>query len=223
MSACGFQSGPRPASIAAMRPAKPSARAKAPAPGAPAAGGADGELEALRAQVAELQAKLARAEQLADTDVLAPVLNRRAFVREIERAIAGVARYGVAASLIYFDLDGFKAVNDRYGHAAGDAVLTAAAERLLTRVRRSDIVGRMGGDEFAVILGQADTRRAAAKAAELAHAIAAEPVSFEGVVMKVTASWGVCEIARDGSAESTLAKADAAMFLRKKPDRRVKT
>ena len=173
------------------------------------------ELKALRAQVAQLQAKLARTEQLADTDVLAPVLNRRAFVREVERVIAAVTRYGVVASLIYFDLDGFKAVNDRYGHAAGDAVLTAAAQRLLARVRRADIVGRLGGDEFAVILGRADARHASVKAADLAHAISAEPVRFEDAVIAITASWGVSEIIPGRSAASTLAKADAAMFLRK--------
>ena len=188
-------------------------------PDDPRADPRDIELMALREQVAQLQARLAQLEQLADTDVLAPVLNRRAFVREIDRTIAAVARYGAPASLIYFDLNGFKLVNDRYGHAAGDAVLTAVAERLVVRVRRADVVGRMGGDEFAVILGQADARSAGAKAAGLAHAISSEPVRFEGAVIPIAASWGVCEIDPDGSPESVLAKADAAMFLRKPESR----
>lgn len=200
------------------RPAPPSVSANAPSAGAPSAVASDQELEALREQIATLEAKLALAEQLADTDVLAPVLNRRAFIRELDRAIAGVARYGVPASLIFFDLDGFKAVNDRYGHAAGDLALTAVAERLLAKVRRSDIVGRLGGDEFAVILGQADAQRAGARARDLAATISAEPAPVHGSEVWIKASWGVCEITPDRSAEQILAVADAAMFLRK-PDR----
>jgi len=200
------------------RPAPPSLAANTPSPGAPSAPARAQEIDVLRERIAELEARLAHAEQLADTDVLAPVLNRRAFIRELDRTIAGVARYGVPASLIFFDLDGFKAVNDRYGHAAGDAALTAVAERLLSKVRRSDIVGRLGGDEFAVILGQADAQRASTRARELATTIGSEPAPLGGVELWITASWGVCEITPDHSAEQILAVADAAMFLRK-PDR----
>ena len=197
------------------RPATPSPATNAPSPGAPSALVPAQEIDALREQIAELEARLARAEQLADTDVLAPVLNRRAFIRELDRATAAVARYGVPASLIFFDLDGFKAVNDRYGHAAGDSVLTAVAERLLAKVRRSDIVGRLGGDEFAVILGQADAQRAGGRARDLAAIISAAPAPADGAQVWIKASWGVCEITPDRSAEQILAVADAAMFLRK--------
>ena len=198
-----------------MRPPKPSATARAPAPGVPAAGTPADELTALRAQVAELQAKLARAEQLADTDVLAPVLNRRAFVREIERAIAAVARYGTAASLIYFDLDGFKAVNDRYGHAAGDAVLIAVAERLIADVREADIVGRIGGDEFAILLQHADLNGANIKASALALTVSSAPIRFDGHDIPVSVTFGVRQVGAVDSAEQALSEADAAMYLRK--------
>lgn len=173
------------------------------------------EVEDLRRQVELLTARLAEAEALADTDALTPVLNRRAFLRELERTIAEVSRYHAPASLLYFDLDGFKAVNDRYGHPAGDAVLTMVAGQLISQVRRSDVVGRLGGDEFAVILAHADVKAARDKAEALGRRIAAMSVDADGVQIRVKASWGVSEIQGDEGAEQALARADAAMFLRK--------
>ena len=122
------------------------------------------EIETLRQELGAMGRRLAEAERLADHDVLTPLLNRRAFVREMQRAIALTRRYDIPASVIYFDLDDFKGVNDRYGHAAGDAVLIAVAERLLAHVREADAVGRIGGDEFAVLLQHADFTAAQAKA-----------------------------------------------------------
>ena len=114
------------------------------------------ELAQLRAQVEALSEQLAEAERRADIDVLTPLLNRRAFMREVQRAIAVARRHDIPASVIFFDLDGFKAINDRYGHAAGDAALVAVAQRLQHDVRESDVVGRLGGDEFAILLQHAD-------------------------------------------------------------------
>ncbi len=197
----------RPATGRALAGAPPT---KDPAPDDPGA-----EIEALRQEVASLKARLARAEELADADVLTPVLNRRAFLRELNRSVDLVRRYGNPAALIYFDLDGFKDVNDRFGHPAGDAALMAVAERLLNNVRLSDVVGRLGGDEFAVILARADAATAQVKARALAAAIAAAPVLFEGARVELKASFGVREIDGIAPAEQVLAAADAAMFLRK--------
>lgn len=188
---------------------------QAPDPSAPDAEALVRELEVLREEVALLKARLAEAEELADADVLAPVLNRRAFLRELKRAIAFVGRYGGSAALLYFDLDGFKTVNDRFGHAAGDAALTAVAERLLGHVREADIVGRLGGDEFGVILTKTDGAAATQKAQALLAAIASEPVCAEGAQIRLTASCGIREIGGLSSAEQVLAEADAAMFLQK--------
>ena len=91
-------------------------------------------------------------EARADIDPLTDIFNRRGFERELKRSLAYVKRYGTRAALIYLDLDGFKPVNDRHGHAAGDAVLKAVAAMLARKVRASDVVARIGGDEFAVIL-----------------------------------------------------------------------
>ena len=169
----------------------------------------------LKAELAATQARLAEAERLADHDALAPVLNRRAFVRELQRTIAYCERYGADASLVFFDLDGFKAVNDTHGHAAGDAALRAVAAILCAHVRESDLVGRLGGDEFGVILAQADNAAAAVKAASLAQQIEAETILFEGRRVRVGASFGVRTFEKGVDAAQMMAEADAAMFVRK--------
>jgi diguanylate cyclase (GGDEF)-like protein len=173
------------------------------------------EVAYLREEVARLNARLAEAEGLADTDVLAPVLNRRAFLRELSRIISFVGRYESSASLLYFDLDGFKSVNDRFGHPAGDAALRTVAGRLLAHVRESDIVGRLGGDEFAVILVQATGAVAKVKAETLMEVLSEAPVAFDGAEFTVSATCGVCELTPELTAEQALSRADAAMYLRK--------
>ena len=173
------------------------------------------EVEALRLELAAMGQRLADAERLADRDVLTPLLNRRAFVREVQRAIALTRRHKTPASVIYFDMDGFKQINDRYGHAAGDAVLIGVAEQLLAAVREADVVGRIGGDEFAVLLQHADAPAATAKAAVLAQAVAQTPVMCDGQAMAMRLTWGVRQVGAVDSAEQALAEADAAMYLRK--------
>ena len=174
------------------------------------------EIDDLRGEVARLKSKLAEVEELADRDALTPLLNRRAFLRELSRIRTFSQRYASPASLVYFDLDGFKAVNDRFGHAAGDAALQAVAARLIANVRESDIVGRMGGDEFAVILVQADRQTALAKAATLSRAIESSPIQFGDWSAPLHISYGVAEITANLEADAILAEADAAMFLRKR-------
>ncbi|MBS0333781.1 MAG: diguanylate cyclase [Proteobacteria bacterium] len=178
-----------------------------------------GEIDDLRGEVGRLKRRLEEAEDLADRDALTPLLNRRAFVRELGRIKTFAQRYGSPASLVYIDLDDLKGVNDRLGHAAGDAALKAVAERLQSQVRESDIVGRMGGDEFAVILAQADQQTAEAKAAALARAIEAEPLRFGEWSAPIHISWGVQEITADAEPEALVSQADAAMFVRKRQRR----
>jgi diguanylate cyclase (GGDEF)-like protein len=178
-----------------------------------------GEIDDLRGEVGRLKDRLTETEGLADRDALTPLFNRRAFLREVGRVGAFAQRYGGAASLVYFDLDGFKAVNDRYGHAAGDAALRAVAERLSANVRESDIVGRMGGDEFAVILVQADRATAEAKAEALVRAIGGEPLAFGEAATPIRLSFGVCEIDQAREPEAIVAEADAAMYAAKRARR----
>lgn len=170
------------------------------------------EIDGLRAEVGQLKGRLAQAESLADRDTLTPLLNRRAFVRELGRVSAFAQRYDSPASLVYFDLDGFKAINDRQGHAVGDAALQAVAERLSANVRESDVLGRMGGDEFALILVQSDQARAEAKAASLADAVERDPVDAGGVSVQLRVSYGVREISPDVDPETLVSRADGAMY-----------
>jgi diguanylate cyclase (GGDEF)-like protein len=173
------------------------------------------ERDAARAEAERLRRRLAEVEQLADRDPLTPVLNRRAFMRELGRAAAFCSRYGAPASLVYFDLDGFKAVNDRFGHAAGDAVLEAVARGLLDHVRESDLVARLGGDEFAVLLAQAEEGAAHAKARALVAELEREPVAADGRSIPVRVSAGVRAFEPGLTPARWLAEADAAMFVHK--------
>ncbi|CAN7643619.1 GGDEF domain-containing protein [Phenylobacterium sp. LjRoot225] len=184
-----------------------------PTPGGPAE--LARENAELRAELARLKARLEEAEGLADRDALTPLFNRRALVRELVRTCDFTERYGASASLAYFDLDGLKAINDRFGHAAGDAALKAVAAQLLGHIRGSDVAGRMGGDEFAVILAQTNGFQAEAKAESLAAAIAAAPVEGLPPSMQVKVSWGVAEIRAAADPEAVIAEADAAMYAKR--------
>jgi diguanylate cyclase (GGDEF)-like protein len=166
------------------------------------------EVEASRVRVAELEARI-------DIDPLTETLNRRGFEREIRRSLAYIKRYGTAAALIYLDLDEFKPVNDRHGHAAGDAVLKAVAAALVRQVRASDVVARIGGDEFVVLLWNLTDTAAHAKAAALEAAVYATPVRFGASTLVVGASAGVALIGPLDTPAEVLARADAAMYARK--------
>ena len=149
------------------------------------------EVDALAAQLQDSRARILDLEARVDIDPLTDVLNRRGFERELKRSLAYVKRYGASAALIYLDLDGFKPVNDRHGHGAGDAVLKAVAAALLRSVRASDVVARIGGDEFAVLLWNVNGANAAAKAAALEAAVYGTPVRWSSSTLVVGASAGV--------------------------------
>jgi diguanylate cyclase (GGDEF)-like protein len=172
-------------------------------------------LERLTAELAEMKAKLEAAEELADRDTLAPVFNRRAFLRELHRTMSEVERYKTPAAVIYIDLDGFKAVNDSYGHSAGDAVLRHVGLLLLDSVRESDVVGRIGGDEFGLILNRATAVEAQTKAQTLSDKINSSAILHAGMAHRIRASVGVHPIAIVEDPETALARADEAMYAEK--------
>ncbi|ANP47075.1 GGDEF domain-containing protein [Candidatus Viadribacter manganicus] len=172
-------------------------------------------LERLTAELAELKAKLSEAENLADRDTLAPVFNRRAFLRELHRTMSEVERYKTPAAVIYIDLDGFKAVNDEFGHSAGDAVLRHVGLLLSDSVRESDIVGRLGGDEFGIILNRATAEEAVVKAQALSDKINSSAILYAGVPHRIRASVGVHPIAMVEDPETAIARADEAMYAEK--------
>jgi diguanylate cyclase (GGDEF)-like protein len=173
------------------------------------------EVDALAAQLEASRARIVDLEARVDIDPLTDILNRRGFERELKRSLAYVKRYGASAALVYIDLDGFKPVNDRHGHAAGDAVLAAIAAALTRNVRASDVAARLGGDEFAVLLWNVTGPAAAAKAAALEAAVYATPVRFNSSTLVVGASAGVALLGALDTPADVLARADAAMYARK--------
>tara|TARA_R110002110_G_scaffold84618_2_gene219855 strand:- start:1431 stop:2141 length:711 start_codon:yes stop_codon:yes gene_type:complete len=171
-----------------------------------------GEVDQLRREMSALRERLRESDELADRDPLIPVLNRRAFVRELSRVIAFGRRYGDPAGLVYFDIDDFKQVNDRHGHAAGDVALHHLAKLILDNVRETDIVGRLGGDELGLILARADEETARGKAASLAALVAATPVTYEGRKIPLSISAGAVSFTGEDAADDALARADKAMY-----------
>lgn len=174
------------------------------------------EIERLRAEVAALTARAETAEALADHDVLTRALNRRGFMTVLHRNMAFCRRHEVQAVLLYLDLDGFKGVNDRLGHAAGDAALVRVADLLLENVRESDAVGRLGGDEFALLLLHAGVEEGRDKARRLAETLEADGFQWQGERAALGGSFGVRVYAGQTDPEVWLSEADAAMWLRKK-------
>lgn len=177
------------------------------------------EVERLRQALAEAERKIADLEVRADIDPLLDILNRRGFERELARSLAYVLRYGTNAALMFIDLDGFKAVNDQHGHAAGDALLKAVAAGLRANVRASDVVARLGGDEFGVLMWNVDAARAAAKVEDLEAIIAAVRADHAGAVLSVGASAGAVALSPDANAAAIIDAADRAMYARKKARR----
>jgi diguanylate cyclase (GGDEF)-like protein len=174
------------------------------------------EIERLERENAELRAEVERLRQLADHDPLTPTLNRRAFLAELKREMAFCRRYETTAALLYLDLDGFKSVNDRFGHMAGDAALARVAEILISNLRESDVVARLGGDEFAVLMRQADAEAARAKADALSDLIENDGFEAAGQAVGLCGSFGVRAFDGQTDAEAWLSEADAAMFVRKR-------
>ncbi len=178
------------------------------------------EVTGLRPQLAALQARVAELERLADEDTLVPIRNRRAFLREVARTIGHVERYGTPYGLLYFDVDGLKAINDRLGHGAGDAALIHVAEVLTTNTRRSDIVGRLGGDELGVLLARAGQTVALNKARALAKAVAGSEFVWEGVPIALSVAYGTHALAPGEDVKAALAAADRAMYRHKQAPER---
>ncbi len=174
------------------------------------------EVRRLREELAKARRRVEELTDLADQDPLIEIMNRRAFVRELSRVMSAVERYDFSASLIYIDLNGLKKINDEKGHAAGDAVLKYLGETFATHVRQTDAVARLGGDEFGIVLTHATTREAQRKMQRMAAIITAKPLTFNGVDIRVSVSWGVFPILKGQDVEEALQAADAAMYTQKK-------
>ena len=177
------------------------------------------ELDALKEELARERARVAELESRVDEDPLTGLLNRRGFERAFERALAYVRRYGATAALLFLDLDGFKAVNDRHGHTAGDWALGRLGRLISGHVRASDVVARIGGDEIVVLLWNLRADQAEAKARVIEDLIATSPFERNGKRFRLGISAGFTMLAADDTIETALARADRAMYARKRERR----
>jgi diguanylate cyclase (GGDEF)-like protein len=172
-------------------------------------------VERLRARLAEARRQISDLKQHADTDVLLDIQNRRGFERELRRSLAYVKRYHATAALLYLDVDRLKPINDRHGHAAGDAALKAIAQELIDHVRMSDIVARLGGDEFGILLWNLELSDAQKKARTLEAVVDRLPLIYRGRTIRLGISAGVAMLQSADETADVLSRADAAMYRRK--------
>jgi diguanylate cyclase (GGDEF)-like protein len=170
------------------------------------------ERRVLLDEISVLKTRILDLEHAVDTDPLVPIYNRRAFMREIKRAQTVGSRYGIMSSLIFFDLNGFKIINDRYGHGIGDEFLLKVGTILKSEIRDCDMVARIGGDEFGVLLFKSDEQIANAKAATLAGRIAEQKITMPTGDIRISAAWGVSVCSPDETVKQVLDRADKAMY-----------
>ena len=173
------------------------------------------EISALRGKVARLQERVEQLDQLAHQDSLINLPNRRGFMRELERLIGRVDRYGIHAAMLFVDLDGLKIINDTFGHRAGDEALIQVAGLLAKGVRHSDVVARIGGDEFGILLEASDENDAHETATRLVDQICTCEFTHDGDAMPLSVAIGVGMIDALDTAETVMERADEAMYRRK--------
>lgn len=177
------------------------------------------QIEDMSNELARSRESLHELEQLVDVDVLAPIPNRRAFMRRLGWALAMQQRYNHPSSLLFFDLNDLKSLNDELGHAAGDAAIRHTAAVLASCLRESDFIARMGGDEFAAILYYADKENAERRAEDITRKMEETPLLWNGQTIPLTVACGVYAIKPGDDAQSALSAADTAMYVDKRRSR----
>ena len=173
------------------------------------------EIRRLQAEVAGLQSQLEHLDRLACMDVLVPAANRRGLMKALEMVLARHERHATPAAILFIDVDGLKSINDRHGHAAGDAALVHLTGLMSENVRKTDLVARIGGDEFAILLDHSSDEVAAQTAGRLASQVAASELLYGGVALDLSVAIGLAMIERGDTPESVLDRADRAMYSRK--------
>ena len=174
------------------------------------------ELQALRRELAEARKRIAELEAHANEDPLTGLINRRGFDRELERAFAFVRRYGTSVALLYCDLDRFKPINDTYGHEVGDAVLKGVVKLICSKVRASDVVARVGGDEFVILMWNLRELDAQARARALEKLVEETPLHCGGKHLKLGISIGLSYLQPQDTLADFVRRGDEAMYARKR-------
>lgn len=170
------------------------------------------EVERLRKQVEEYELRIQELDQLAHRDALVGLPNRRSFLAHLERLISRADRYGVQGGVIFVDLDGLKTLNDRFGHKAGDEALIEVSKMLVKTVRSSDLVARLAGDEFGILLEQTDELAAWQTALRVIEAVDDCEFCAEGVCLPLSVAVGVAVIEPNDTCTDVLARADKEMY-----------
>lgn len=175
----------------------------------------DPEAELREELLGRLHDSLSTLNHVARTDQLTGLANRRAIEERLAEEVLRARRYQRDLTVFLLDVDGLKRVNDDHGHAAGDALLKEVARRLDAAVRLTDLAGRWGGDEFAVVCPETDGPGATVLAAKLEDAICGDAARFAGTIMPVRVSLGWAVDGTTGDAPSLLASADSALYAAK--------
>lgn len=170
----------------------------------------------LERENARLRMRIAELERLVSTDTLTPLYNQRHFIEELDRWCRRAHRYGGTYGLLFCDVDRLKAVNDIQGHSFGDEVLRGVAKALLGAVRKSDIVSRIGGDEFTVLLDSISVEQLTEKTASMRELLAGLPIKTDGPKLNISVSVGSVLIESGSKANEVLDAADQAMYVHKR-------
>ena len=166
--------------------------------------------------ITDLTEKAAMLETLAKTDPLTGLYNRRHFLETLDAEWSRFQRYYRSVSVLMLDIDHFKSVNDRYGHAVGDAAIRAVAAACLDGKRKSDIVGRLGGEEFAVLLPETSLSRARTVAERIRRHVMGAQIVAGQIQFGVTVSIGIAEAAVSMSGiDALMSAADHALYQAK--------
>lgn len=169
-------------------------------------------LKRMRRQNEELRASYERMEWMARTDMLTKLPNRRDFLEKLERSLASATRHHRSLVLAMADIDDFKAVNDRYGHYAGDMVLEQVSALMRDAVRTDDYIARWGGEEFILLFSDTDLEGGRIIAEKIRRLAAERSWEFEGQPISVTFSIGVCASDGSGDMNDLLRRADEALY-----------
>lgn len=170
----------------------------------------------LKREIRMLRIANGELERVALRDSLTPLYNRRHFVNALNERIARLRRNPGTAAVIFADVDTMKSINDQFGHAAGDFALIHVARLLSEAVRTSDVVARIGGDEFAVILDDITESAAEAKMVELRQLMTEIECVYSGATVPVSASFGFTMVGGEDNDEAVMKRADRGMYAMKR-------
>jgi diguanylate cyclase (GGDEF)-like protein len=162
----------------------------------------------LRASHAAMRERVEELEEQADRDTITPLPNRRSFLAALERTVSQAERHGTPAALLFIDLNGLRDINARHGIVAGDAALIHVAKTVLGLIRTGDLLARVGGDEFGLILDHLDHNSAIETADRIGRCIAGSPLDLGNGEISIAASIGVAGIMAGDKVEDILVRAD---------------